>query len=91
MPDQNTQIQELQTQITKLKSDVDNLSQSFYKNNFSGSQTFTKDVSFQTSLKVPHYTSAPTVSEVGNLIEIGGVLYICTVANTTWTVVGTQV
>ena len=90
MQEQNTQIQDLQTQITKLKSDLDSLSQSFYKNNFSSSQTFTKDVSFQTRLKVPHYTSAPAICEVGDLIEIGGVLYICTVANTTFTVVGTQ-
>lgn len=80
----------MQAQIDKLNSDLDNLSQSFYKNNFSSSQTFTKDVIFQTRLKVPHYTSAPAVCEVGDLIEIAGVLYICTVANTTFTVVGTQ-
>lgn len=91
MQDQNKQIiNDLQEQVNKLKGDLDNLSQSFYKNNFSSSVTFTKDAVFQTRLKVPSYTTAPAIAEVGDLIEIGGVLYICTVANTTFTVVGTQ-
>lgn len=90
MPDQNQTIQSLQEQVNKLKVDLDNLSQAFYKNNFSSSQTFTKDIICQTRLKVPSYTSAPTICEVGDLIEIGGKLYICTVANTTFTLVGTQ-
>lgn len=82
--------QELQEQITKLQSQITDLSGAFYKNNFTSSQTFNKDCVFTSRLRVPHYTSAPTVSEVGDLIEIGGVLYICTVANATFTVVGTQ-
>ena len=77
-------------QIAKLRSDIDSLSQSFYKNNFSSSQTFTKDAVFQTRLKVPSYTTAPAVCEVGYIIEIAGKLYICTVANTTFTLVGSQ-
>lgn len=77
-------------QIAKLRSDLDSLSQSFYKNNFSSSQTFTKDAVFQTRLKVPSYTTAPAVCEVGDIIEIAGKLYICTVANTTFTLVGSQ-
>lgn len=77
-------------QINKLRSDIDSLNQAFYKNNFSSSQTFTKDAIFQTRLKVPHYTSAPSICEVGDLIEIGGKLYICTVANTTFELVGSQ-
>jgi len=87
---QNTQIEDLQAQINKLKVDLDNLNQSFFKNNFSSSQTFTKDAIFNTRLKIPHFSSAPSVCEVGDIIEIGGIMYICTVANTTWTVVGTQ-
>lgn len=95
MQQENLQIAELQTQVTKLKSDFDNLSQIFYKNNFSNSQTFTKDAIFQTRLKVPHYSGAPAVGEVGDLIEVGGTLYICTTAGdvatpATFTVVGTQ-
>ena len=83
-------MQELQAQVQKLRTELDNLSQSFYKNNFSSSQSFTKDVTFQTRLRVPVYSSAPAICEVGDLIAIAGVLYICTVANTTFTVVGTQ-
>jgi len=86
----NIQMQELQAQVQKLRTELDNLSQSFYKNNFSSSQSFTKDVTFQTRLRVPVYSSAPAICEVGDLIAIAGVLYICTVANTTFTVVGTQ-
>lgn len=88
--DNNFQIEELRGQIQELRKQVDSLSQSFFKNNFSSSQSFTKDVTFQTRLRVPVYTSAPSICEVGDLICIAGVLYICTVANTTFTVVGTQ-
>jgi hypothetical protein len=84
------QINELTAQVQKLSSDLQSLSSQFYKNNFSSSQTFNKACSFQDRLKVPHYTSAPAVCEVGDIIEIGGKLYICTVANTTFTMVGTQ-
>lgn len=89
--DTNVQIQQLRDELGKLKAQIENLSSSFYKNNFSNTQFFNKGVIFQSSLKVPSYSSAPTVCEVGEIIEIAGVLYICTVANTTWTVVGTQV
>ena len=82
--DTNTQIQELKDQITKLKGDVENLTANFYKNNFSSSQTFTKGVIFNTSVKLPHFTSFPSRCEVGEIIEVGGVVYLCTVANTTW-------
>jgi len=88
--DNNFQIEELRGQLQELRKQVDSLSQSFFKNNFSSSQSFTKDVTFQTRLRVPVYTSAPSICEVGDLICIAGVLYICTVANTTFTVVGTQ-
>lgn len=86
----DTQIADLQAQISKLNADFQSLSAAFYKNNFTSSQVFNKDCTFNSRLKVPHYTSAPAICEVGDLIEIGGVLYICTVANTTFTVVGTQ-
>lgn len=95
MQEQNPQIIELQEQITKLKSDFDSLSQSFYKNNFISSQTFNKDCVFTTRLQVPHYSSAPSVGVVGDIIEVGGKLYICTTAGdvatpATFTLVGSQ-
>lgn len=94
MPPQNQQ-NEMAEQIIKLRSDLDSLTQQFFKNNFSGSQTFNKDVVFTSRLQVPHYSSAPSVGVVGDLIEVGGTLYICTTAGdvatpATFTVVGTQ-
>ena len=91
----NPEIQALQEQVNKLRSDLDSLSSSFYKNNFSSSQVFNKDSVFTTRLKVPHYSSAPSVAEVGDLIEISGQLWICTTASVggsgaVFTLVGTQ-
>lgn len=88
--DTQIQIADLQDQIKKLQASLNDLSTNFYKNNFSSSQNFNKDCIFNSRLKVPHYTSAPSVSEVGDLIEVGGVLYICTIAGGTFTVCGTQ-
>lgn len=95
MPDQNIQQFVTREEYNKLRSDLDSLSQSFYKNNFSNSQTFTKDVSFQSRLKVPSYSSAPSVGEVGDIIEVSGKLYICTTAGdvsspAVFTLVGSQ-
>ena len=87
---ENQRLTDLEALVTKLRSDLESLSGAYYKNNFSSAQIFNKDCTFQTRLKVPHYTTAPAICEVGDIIEIGGVLYICTVANTTFTVVGTQ-
>ena len=86
----NKDIQELKEQIIKLQSQLNDLSGSFYRNNFTSSQTFNQDSVFTSRLRVPVYSSAPTVSEVGDLVAITGKLYICTVANTTFELVGTQ-
>lgn len=82
------QIQQLEETIAKLRSDVESLSQNFYKNNFSSRQTFTKACDFSVKLKVPSYTVLPTC-EVGEIAEASGKLYICS-ATDTWTIVGTQ-
>ena len=84
------QIQDLEERLAKVQGELAEVSSSYYKNNFPSSQNFNKDCIFNTRLKVPHYTNAPSVCDVGDICEIGGKLYICTVANTTWTVVGTQ-
>jgi hypothetical protein len=84
----DAKILELQTQIQRLKSELDTLSQNFYKNNFSSSQDFNKASRFNTSLKVPSYSTLPTC-EVGEVCESSGKLYICS-ATDTWTIVGTQ-
>lgn len=74
--------QELQNQIDKLKADLVALQQEFYRNNFSAHQDFNKYSNFTTRLKIPHYEQLPLTGEVGELIEKGGLLYICSSANT---------
>ena len=87
--DYQDEITALQNKLTKLQSDFDSLSSEFYKNNFSAQQDFTKKSSFVTRLKVPHYSSTPSVAETGEICEVGGVLYVASATNT-WTKVGTQ-
>ncbi len=80
-------------EIQRLRQDLDTLSQAFYQNNFSAVQDFKKYSRFNTRLKVPHYASDPTVGDIGDIVEVGGKLKICTVASLTsptWTIVGTQ-
>lgn len=86
---EDLQIQELRSEIQKLKSDLESLSQNFYKNNFTSSQDFNKDCTFSTRLKIPSYTTLPTC-QVGEIAESSGVMYICSAVDT-WTAVGTQV
>lgn len=87
----NPQIQELQAQVTKLKSDLADLSGQFYKNNFTSSQSFNKDCVFNSRLRVPIFDSAPSVAEVGDLIAVAGDLFICTsVGPVVFTLVGSQ-
>lgn len=68
-------------QLAILRSDLTALQQEVYRNNFSSHQDFNKFSNFTTRLKVPHYDSVPPVGEVGEIIEIGGVLLICSSPN----------
>jgi len=81
---------QMQMQIDQLRKDLEALNNEFYKNNFSAVQEFNKQSSFTTRLKVPSYVVAPTTAEVGEIIEVGGKLYICSTANT-FSLVGAQV
>lgn len=85
-PDQNKNIID---RITKIEKDLFDLNQEVYLNNFTGHQDFNKKVFFNSVLKVPHYSSLPTVAEVGEIVEVSGKLYICSTANN-WSLVGTQ-
>ena len=80
----------MQMQIDQLKKDLGALNSEYYKNNFSAVQDFNKKSNFTTRLKVPSYATAPTTAEVGEIIEVGGKLYICSTANV-FTLVGAQV
>lgn len=73
--------EDIQIQIDKLKSDLDSLTQEVYRNNFSSHQDFNKSSNFTSRLKIPHYDQIPPVGEVGELIEISGILYICSSPN----------
>ncbi len=87
------QIQQLKTELAQARADIEALNAEYYRNNFSAKQDFNKYSNFTTRLKIPHYASlaaAQTACEVGDIVEIGGKLYICTVANTTFTLVGSQ-
>lgn len=81
--------EELQKEIERLRKDLNDLIDEFYRNNFSAQQDFNKYSNFTTRLKIPHYATAPTTAEIGELIEVGGKLYICSSANT-FSLVGTQ-
>lgn len=72
----------LQEQIQILRADLDALTGEVYRNNFSGHQDFNKFSNFTTRLKVPHYDFIPPTCEVGEIIEAGGALYVCSVTNT---------
>jgi hypothetical protein len=76
----NQQLEEIKTALGKLQSDFQQLSQSFYKNNFSSNQTFTKDIVFESRMRAPVFSSAPAVGAIGDLIVVGGKLYVCTTA-----------
>lgn len=80
---------DLKTQVERLTRDLNNLTQEFYRNNFSSHQDFSKFSNFKTRLKVPHYGSAPATAQVGELIEVAGILYVASAADT-WTKVGLQ-
>lgn len=79
----------LPEQIETLRQELETLKREVYRNNFSGHQDFNKFSNFTTRLKVPHYDSIPPVGEVGELLEAGGKLYICSSANV-FSLVGTQ-
>ena len=89
------QILDLQAQVQKLQSSLNDLSSQFYKNNFSSSQTFNKDCTFSSRLQVPVYSSAPQTGEIGDILSISSKLYICTTSGNSgspavFTLVGSQ-
>jgi hypothetical protein len=75
---------DLQNQIDQLKRDLTELNNEIYKTNFSAQQDFPKYSNFTSHLKIPHYDTRPTKCDVGELIENGGKLYLCS-ATDTWT------
>ncbi len=72
----------IEEQLQILRNDLINLQTEVFRNNFSSHQDFNKFSNFTTRLKIPHYDSIPPVGEVGELIEAGGALWICSSPNT---------
>lgn len=82
-----------QIQIDKLRADLFDLNAEIYSNNFSSLQDFNKYSRFNSRLRVPVFSTNPTVGEVGDIVSINGTLKICTTASATapvFTVVGLQ-
>jgi len=71
----------IEEQIQILRDQLTTLQQEVYRNNFSSHQDFNKFSNFTTRLKIPHYDALPPVGEVGELIEVGGLLYMCSTPN----------
>lgn len=80
---------ELLKRIEQLERNLSDLNSEIYTNNFTAHQDFNKVCHFNTRLKVPHYASEPSTCEVGEIIEVGGKLKVCSATNT-WTIVGVQ-
>jgi hypothetical protein len=82
---------DLQKQIDQLKADLEALNAEYYTNNFTASQDFNKYSRFNTRIKVPTLSAAPSTCEIGELCVVSstGKLYVCSAANT-WTIAGTQ-
>lgn len=82
-----------QAQIDKLRADLQELTDEFYLNNFTSSKDYNKYSRFNSRMKVPSSVANPTIGDVGDIVEVGGKLKICTVASLTaptWTTVGLQ-
>jgi hypothetical protein len=86
---ENQQILDLENQITSLRQTVENLNAEVFRGNFSARQDFSKYSNFSSTLKVPSYVTAPSKCEIGEIIEVGGKLCICSTANN-FTIVGSQ-
>jgi hypothetical protein len=71
----------LRQEIESLKNALQALSDEFHRANFSSRQDFTKMIDVKYRFKVPHYDSVPPFGETGELMEIGGKLYICNSTN----------
>lgn len=84
---------EIRLELDQLRHDLTELTNDFYQNNFTTSKDYNKYSRFNSRLKVPSSVANPTIGEVGDIVEVGGKLKICTTASLTaptWTTVGTQ-
>lgn len=78
-----------QKQIDQINNTLRSLSADYYNGNFSDTQDFNKRCNFNARLKVPVFAATPATGVIGELISVGGKLYVCSAVNT-WVVAGTQ-
>ena len=76
-------------ELELIKQRLEALEDTVHLNNFNSSQDFNKYSRFNTRLKVPSYATEPSKCEVGEIVEVSGVLKVCS-AKDTWTTVGAQ-
>jgi len=71
-------------EIKELKQQLEALASEVHNNNFSSSQDFVKFSRFNTRVKLPTLSAAPTSCEIGEVyINSGdGKLYVCSASNT---------
>ena len=80
----------MEQQIIQLQKEISELRQLLYKNNFSNIQISDKDVQFNSRVKFFNKVANLSTCNTGELSVVGGKLYICSAAPSTWVVVGTQ-
>lgn len=85
----NEKITQLEQQIVGLRSEIEELKQGFFRNNFSQQQIFNKYSDFTDRIKIPYVAALSTTAEIGELCVYGGKLYVASAVNT-WTIAGTQ-
>jgi hypothetical protein len=76
-------------ELKQIRMDIMELKNAINRNNFVGHQEFAKYSDFTDRLKVPVYATLPSTCRVGEIISVGGILYVASASNT-WTKVGLQ-
>lgn len=83
---ENEKIAQLEQQIIALSSELEELKQGFFRNNFSQQQIFNKYSDFTDRIKIPVVSALAATAEVGELCAYdagsGYGLYICYTPNT---------
>lgn len=73
-----------ENRINELEKKLQDLSEAYYRNNFTANQDFNKVSRFNSRIKIPVVTALPTTCEIGELCSYSAKLYHCSASNT-WT------
>jgi hypothetical protein len=76
-------------ELKQIRMDILELKNAINRNNFVGHQEFAKYSDFTDRIKMPIYTTLPTKCRAGELVVVGGKLYVG-VTTDTWGLVGGQ-